>query len=82
MAMSRKHYREVAGVIHSALDSIRMEIAGEIIEDMWQPREAYEVLEAVTRELADAFKRDNPRFSYQTFYEACGIEPSVHAGRR
>ena len=82
MAMSRKHYRAVAAAIKSALDGIRMELDGEIIEGMWEPREAYEALEAVARDLADIFKADNSDFSYQTFYEACGINPVAHAGRR
>lgn len=81
MAMSRKHYREVAQVLRSAFDAVRVEIDGEAIEGVWE-REPYEALERVTRELADVFKRDNSAFSYQVFYEACGVKVSVHAGRR
>jgi hypothetical protein len=67
--MSRKHYRAVAEVLRLALEGA--------------PEGSRESLKGVARELADFFKRDNSLFSYQRFYEACGIEtPGSQMGRR
>jgi len=71
--MSRKHYRAVAEVIASAAVDAR---------EVHPSETPIGVVEQIARELADVFKRDNSAFSYTTFYEACGIEPSVHVGRR
>jgi hypothetical protein len=58
--MSRKHYRQIAAVIN---DNRRSESAI-----------ARLAVAGVARDIADILKRDNPRFRYDKFFEACGLD--------
>jgi hypothetical protein len=66
MAMSRKHYIEIADVI-----------AGEAATCDDRKRD---ILRLVMLSLADLCKRDNPNFDRERFYAACTIDP--HAEQR
>ncbi|MFD9815076.1 hypothetical protein [Streptomyces sp. NPDC059080] len=55
MAMSRKHYRETAGILH---DALRCHPA------------ATDVVTEIAGDLSRMFKRDNSRFSPQQFMDA------------
>lgn len=62
MAMSRKHYTEVAEILAAEIavnrDNMSVTLA----------------IRNVALSLADMFKRDNGNFDRQRFYAACGIE--------
>lgn len=65
MAMSRKHYREVAEII-----------SGELPLPAARTPEAdaeRDVLRSVADGLAGMFKRDNSEFNRQRFMDACGL---------
>ena len=71
MAMSRKHYREVAEVIKNNLDDLRL------LENNGTPpavtRYARDVVQSVANDLAVVFKADNSNFRRDQFMEACGL---------
>jgi hypothetical protein len=60
MAMSRKHYREAAETVREAVEGANTPGGVEAASD-------------IARGLADMFKRDDPKFRYDTFYAACGL---------
>lgn len=64
MAMSRKHYREVAEII---------KFETQVIEGSPDRDVADAVLRRVAGELASFFKRDNGSFDRAKFMEACGL---------
>lgn len=66
MAMSRKHYTEVAKIVRD-----NVEFAGRQVSDHGA---SYAVgVSAVARDLADMFRKDNPAFDRSRFYMACGL---------
>ena len=74
MAMSRKHYREVAEILNDHLREIKAESR--------EPGEI-EVVESIAANMAEFFKRDNGNFQYGQFYKAVGMDvPSRHVGAR
>lgn len=65
MAMSRKHYREVADLL-----------AGE--HAIASTPDVVTAVENITRSVADMFKRDNGHFDRQRFYDAARLgEPEL-----
>ena len=58
--MSRKHYREIASAIADAVDTASTPAAKQSIESL-------------ARNIAVLLKQDNPRFDYQRFYFAAGL---------
>ena len=67
MAMSRKHYREVAAIIKEQWDySLTLEKSqGETVRA---------VLDSVASNLATMFRIDNSNFNRDQFLEACGVK--------
>lgn len=59
MAMSRGDYEEIANIINDNL-----------ADNMVESR----TVATMARELADVFKANNPRFRYDTFFAACGLD--------
>lgn len=59
MAMSFKNYTRVAEILNDNLADTNVESRA---------------VACVARELADYFKWDNPRFRYDKFYAACGLD--------
>lgn len=59
MAMSRGDYEEIANVINDNLEDTMVESRA---------------IATMARELADVFKANNPRFRYDTFFAACGLD--------
>lgn len=70
MAMTRKHYREVAEIIADQVQKLE-ELERNAGADVTIPREC---VEEIAGQLAGMFKRDNPAFNWQTFMEAAGLE--------
>lgn len=68
MAMSRKHYREVAGIINMELKNAEAFVNDDEIGT------AQYVLDNVAKSLAAMFQIDNSNFNRAQFLEACGIE--------
>lgn len=69
MAMSRKNYEQIAA-------AIKAELASDFDDDV-TPREAETADRAVARvaqRLANEFKDDNPRFRFDTFFAAIGLD--------
>lgn len=64
MATSRKDYRAAAEAFKVA--------------SAFERREARDALAHAARLLADHFKRDNPAFRYDRFFEACGLDAFGH----
>lgn len=60
MAMSRKHYREVAKIINDAVESS-------------DSPDGDAVARQIAAELARMFKADNPNFRREQFMDACGL---------
>ena len=72
MAMSRKHYIEVARIVRENLD-----FAGQQCSDHGA---SYAVgVSAMARDLADMFRQDNPAFDRSRFYMACGLDDEGYA---
>lgn len=70
MAMTKKHYIAVAGVIKHRMRYL----AGAInVSDMVRNAKATE-LEMVANDLAAIFKADNGAFRHDTFMSACGFD--------
>ena len=61
-AFCRRHYVAVADAL--AEDRERFDVDGAVRFG----------IESAAKALADVFKADNPRFSAERFYAACGIE--------
>lgn len=59
--MTRKHYIQFADMFHTNIKAI----------DNQNIRSAMAV---IARDTADIFRRDNPNFSYQRFFLACGLD--------
>ena len=66
MAMSRKHYTEVAEIIKAEIDGI------DSVNDPFGVG-AHSALSNVADNLADMFKRDNSAFDRARFLDACGL---------
>lgn len=67
MAMSRKHYREVAEIIKNEREAAAM----------LEPNMASAVLVStfiVADKLATMFSEDNPGFGRDKFFKACGFD--------
>jgi len=64
---------KIAAVIKGRLDSIAMIIDGEVMTDLYEPREAYEVLEGTARGIAEILAAANPGFNSAAFVAACGF---------
>lgn len=67
MAMSRKHYTEVAAIVRQNRQETEM---------LGEPGEiaaARKAIEYVAKDLAGFFKRDNSAFDRARFLDACGI---------
>lgn len=64
MATSRKDYQAAALAFKTAA--------------AFEPLEAREALAHAARLLADDFKASNPRFRYDRFFEACGLDAFGH----
>ena len=64
MAMTRKHYREVADILKSELD---MEI------DNFTDGVRHGSVERIAHRLSSMFADDNPHYSRTKFMEACGL---------
>lgn len=64
MAMSRKHYREVADIIKS------------VHQDYGHPADSMTrlAMQALAGRMAVMFKGDNSNFDRQKFMEACGFD--------
>lgn len=60
-AYTQKHYREAAATIREVVEGAytEVELSAAVV---------------IVRNLADMYKRDNPKFRYDTFYEACGLD--------
>jgi hypothetical protein len=72
MAMSRKHYVQVARIIRD-----NVEFSGRQFSDHGA---SYAVgVSAVARDLADMFRQDNPAFDRSRFYMACGLDDEGYA---
>lgn len=67
MAMSRKHYTDVAEIVKSNL------AAAKIMDTMEEADAAKAILRSVASDLASFFKRDNSAFDRQRFLTACGL---------
>lgn len=75
MAMSRKHYREVAGLI-AAERALARSLLSNATPGGNVETYGVAVLEStrnLAMSLADMFKRDNGAFQREKFYEAAGI---------
>lgn len=68
MAMSRKHYTEVAKIIKT-----ERELA-ETFSDLSAKIAVKHSTNAIAEDLANFFKRDNAAFDRARFLDACGIE--------
>lgn len=66
--MSKKDYQLIADLLKDKLttSSNPDEISTNTIIDV--------TVADVARSLADKFKRDNPKFRYDKFFEACGLD--------
>lgn len=62
--MTRKHYITVAGILNDNMNAVANGNESE---------EVFEMIEVIGRELAEAFKADNPRFDSNRFLTAAGI---------
>jgi hypothetical protein len=62
MSMSRKDYVAAAEIIAAGLESASLSV------------EATVVVTQLANAFADHFKADNPRFRYDTFFAACGLD--------
>lgn len=62
MALSRKHYREIADILRD-LPKIAPEVEPSTLETLQRE---------LAREMADYFKRDNSNFKRDRFYDAVG----------
>lgn len=60
MSMSKRDYVKIADIINDNLADTMVESRA---------------VAGVAREMADYFKSDNPSFRYDTFFEACGLDP-------
>lgn len=60
MAMSRRDYAKIADIVNDNLADTMVESRA---------------VAGVARELADYFKSDNSNFRFDTFFEACGLDP-------
>jgi hypothetical protein len=70
VAMSRKHYVEVAGILAAERAMAREKTKGPEAAEGWAVLEATRNL---TLSLADMFKRDNGGFQREKFYDAAGV---------
>lgn len=62
MAITQKNYRAFA-------EEIKLSIARDVGEGG-----GGQEIASVARRIADVMKADNPRFRYDTFFEACGLD--------
>ena len=74
---SRQHYKLIAGIIQEQVREERNGIADNK-ELMSEERldvyyHAISGMEMIVTRLAQEFKRDNPRFDYDKFIDACGL---------
>lgn len=72
MAMSRKHYTELAGMLAGeyAINAPLPDTANATAETHAARAGARDAIENLTGSIADMCKRDNPRFDRTTFYMA------------
>jgi hypothetical protein len=70
---TRKHYVVIASVFarHSKLD------ADDITNNVKHAAEKRQRMVTLARDFAIEFKLDNPKFSIEKFYAACGIGENV-----
>lgn len=69
MAMSRKHYREAAGIIADQVQKLE-ELERNAGADVTIPREC---VEEIAEQLATMFQEDNHSFRRSQFMDACGL---------
>ena len=65
---------EIAAVIKGQLDSVAMVIDGEVMANLYEPREVVEVLKGVARGIAKIIARSSPGFNEALFLEGCGFD--------
>jgi hypothetical protein len=71
--MSKKDYIAIAKMLKLQLDS---QLNAECITPYWQANRDGQVtaIENVVKRMAEILAVDNPRFKYETFYKACGLD--------
>lgn len=67
MAMSRKHYTEVAEIVKSNVQAVNM------LDDPMEIAAATSAIKYMARDLAVFFARDNSAFDRARFMDACGF---------
>lgn len=67
MSMSRKNYRDAAQTINNAVHAANALTPA-------RKRASLLTCQDIASGLAFMFKSDNPRFRYDTFFEACGLD--------
>jgi hypothetical protein len=78
MAMSRKDYVKVAATIKEKVERAKVGASGAkelglATEDLYSTGYGVAV-SSLARDLATVFKDGNPRFRFDTFYAACGLD--------
>ena len=74
MSMSRKHYVDAAATVGGSVT------AAKALTPV-RRRAALNACEEIAGGLAYMFKCDNPRFRYDTFFVACGLDEFGKAGK-